>query len=108
MIDGSTYLAHRLAWFYHYAKWPEGLVDHKDRDKSNNRIVNLREVSASLNRLNANPGLTNTSGYVGVSFDAKARKWKARVGNTYLGLFALKEDAATVVAEYKETLFNPK
>lgn len=50
---GKTYLAHRLAWFYVYGVWPENHVDHIDRNRSNNRIVNLRDVTPAENMANA-------------------------------------------------------
>jgi len=41
---GKKYLLHRLVFFMHHGYWPD-MVDHIDRDKSNNRIENLRDVS---------------------------------------------------------------
>lgn len=37
-----NFLVHRLAWFLHYGSWPEGELDHIDRNKHNNRVTNLR------------------------------------------------------------------
>lgn len=51
-IDGRRYLAHRLAWFYVYKKWPNGQLDHRDLDEDNNRIRNLREATHSGNQAN--------------------------------------------------------
>ena len=51
-IHGTRYLAHRLAWFYVYG-WCPPLLDHKDRNRSNNAINNLRVANYSLNNLNS-------------------------------------------------------
>lgn len=49
-INGKSYAEHRLAWFYCFGEWPEQQLDHIDRNRSNNSLDNLREVS---NRVNA-------------------------------------------------------
>lgn len=44
-IDGEHHKAHRLAWFYVHGSWPSGIIDHKDGNKDNNKIKNLRDTS---------------------------------------------------------------
>lgn len=51
-LQGESFLEHRLAWFYVYKKWPLDRLDHIDRNKENNSIYNLREVSTRLNGCN--------------------------------------------------------
>ena len=46
---GSKYRAHRLAWLYVTGAWPDLEIDHINRDRSDNRIDNLMEVTGSLN-----------------------------------------------------------
>lgn len=41
-VFGKTYSGHRLAWFLHYGEFPELDIDHINRDRSDNRICNLR------------------------------------------------------------------
>jgi hypothetical protein len=53
MVDGVRIFAHRAAWLMHYGVAPNGVVDHIDRDRTNNRINNLRVVSKSINSLNS-------------------------------------------------------
>lgn len=52
-IRNVHYKAHRLIWFYHYGRWPQGdVIDHVDRDIHNNRISNLREATFRQNARN--------------------------------------------------------
>jgi hypothetical protein len=61
--DGKLILAHRLAWYLFYGQWPEGEIDHIDRDKHNNRISNLREAKHWENLQNRpTPGARNLEG----------------------------------------------
>ena len=51
-LNKRQYSAHRLAWFYVYGEWPEKEIDHINRDRADNRISNLRDVSRSENIAN--------------------------------------------------------
>ena len=44
-INDYLYTGHRLAWFYVYGRWPVNELDHINRDKTDNRISNLREAT---------------------------------------------------------------
>ena len=48
-INGEIFYAHRLAWLYHHGIWPDGQLDHIDRNKTNNSIANLRVATPSQN-----------------------------------------------------------
>jgi len=43
-VKGITYQAHRLAWLYVYGNYPKwnDVVIHRDRNKTNNKISNLK------------------------------------------------------------------
>lgn len=43
--------AHQLAWFLHYNEVPN-VIDHIDRNRSNNKISNLRNVNMQMNQFN--------------------------------------------------------
>lgn len=49
---GQQYMAHRVVWALYYGNWPEHTVDHINRDPSDNRIENLRDVSQATNNTN--------------------------------------------------------
>lgn len=73
-VDGQKYLAHRLAWFWSYGKWPDQWLDHINGATDDNRIANLREASAAQNAQNARHK-AGVSGYRGVR--AKGRRFEA-------------------------------
>jgi len=50
--EGRRYFAHRIAWALHYGSWPVQYVDHINRDRTDNRIANLRDVSCKINQQN--------------------------------------------------------
>lgn len=80
-VFGKYYKAHRLAWFYVYAKWPSDQIDHKDGNKANNIIDNLRDVNQALNMLNkTKPHKQNGIGLLGVCKWGK--NFRARLGTS--------------------------
>lgn len=104
-IDGTHYLVHRLIFLIEHEYLPE-FIDHKDGDKLNNKIDNLREASRSENNRNRSKQSSNTSGIVGVCYHKDANKWHARCRdrngkNTHLGLFTDLQAAAEVVRAFR-------
>lgn len=106
-IDGVNHKAHRLAWLYHYGTLPSQLIDHMDRDKANNGIKNLRDVSQFVNMQNVE-GLrkNNTSGFEGVYFHKQSGRWRAEIKISgrpkYLGAFLTPEAAHVARAAGKK------
>lgn len=71
-------------------------VDHIDRNKLNNRKINLRCATGSENVINQNIRSDNTSGVIGVSYYKRDGTWEAYVRvtkRTKLGRFHNFEDA---------------
>lgn len=89
-IDGRSYLNHRLIFLFHHGYLPEGFLDHRDKDKLNNRIKNLREASPSCNAKNRKQMLS-TSGVKGISWHKDRRKWTVQIKvdgkKSYVGLY---------------------
>jgi len=55
-MDGEQWMAHRLCWAMHHGADPHPLtIDHINRNKSDNRICNLRAVSQGVNNHNRCP-----------------------------------------------------
>jgi hypothetical protein len=51
-VAGKKLLLHRLAWLYVHGEWPKGHIDHINHVVTDNRIVNLRDVSRNINMQN--------------------------------------------------------
>lgn len=67
-------LLHRLVFNESFSK-----IDHKDTDKLNCTIENLRPCTTSQNAMNTNLSKRNTSGVKGVWFDKRINKWCAEI-----------------------------
>ena len=78
MIDRRLYRTHRLVYLYHFGNMPE-IVDHINRDVSDNRIENLRAATRTENAYNSKLRPDNTSGVKGVTWCKNKRKWVARI-----------------------------
>lgn len=96
-VDTVLYKAHRLAWLYVHGAWPKRNIDHINRNRSDNRIANLRDVDQSVNTFNGKLRKNNSSGITGVTWDADRKAWKAAIRVQYrviqLGRFKNKSDA---------------
>lgn len=87
-VNGFMHRAHRLAWLYVYGDWPEDEIDHINGIRDDNRIHNLRSVSAADNNKNQKIHSHNTSGSTGVGWFKKGDSWRAyiTVENKYIHL----------------------
>lgn len=109
-VDGRQYFAHRLAWLYTTGDWPVGEIDHINGDRSDNRWVNLRDVSRAVNQQNRRTAQRNnkTSKYLGVSRAKEGRPWRAYITlggrGRLLGCFDTEDQAHTAYVEAKRRL----
>lgn len=98
MVDGVYQSAHQLAWFYVYGEFPESDLDHKNRNRADNRIENLRKCDDARNAKNAGIRKTNRSGYKGVSWKTQVSKWVVQIQvdgvKKHVGYFTSEIDAA--------------
>lgn len=104
----KIYLAHRLAWLYVHGELPTSLIDHQNRNKLDNRICNLRLVTKSQNAQNAKIPVTNKSGYKGVSWCNKEKKWRSciKINQKFvsLGYFSEVEKASAAYQQASREL----
>lgn len=110
MINGVSHKAHKLAWIYHCGAMPEKQIDHINRDRSDNRIDNLRDVSSAENCRNRGIGSDNKSGVNGVYKNKPSNKWhvqiKVKGKRIHLGMFDEIKDAAEARAIAEEKYFK--
>ena len=88
---------------------PTGMmIDHSDGDGTNNRRSNMRIATHAENMRNRRMSTNNTSGFKGVHWDKKSRKWCAQIRNNsvgrYLGLFDTPEAAHAAYVAASELL----
>ncbi len=73
-------------------------VDHKDHNKRNNNIDNLRWCSRSGNNINREKKVGTSSSFKGVTWHKQRQKWKAAITiqgrSKHLGLFVSEVQAA--------------
>ena len=67
---------HRIIWLMEMNEQPYE-IDHIDRNRSNNRLSNLRACKAYENQRNAKAPCTNKSGAPGVLWHKRMKKWMA-------------------------------
>jgi hypothetical protein len=79
-------------------------VDHKDNNKSNNNINNLRWCTIQENNQNTSLNKNNTSGYKGIIWHKHEKRWLSRIKFNYkditIGYYDNIEDA--IIARYKK------
>jgi len=96
-VDGKSYYSSHLVFLYMTGEFPNGEVDHIDRNRSNDKWSNLRITTHTKNCQNRGIRNDNTSGYPGVSFNTQSNRWKADICvdgvRIYLGKFIFLEDA---------------
>ena len=109
-LDGTSYRANRLAWFWLTGEWPTVLVDHIDRDRANNRASNLRLATPAENARNCKLSKRNASGHKGVYWYKQLEKWTAQIRVNRkllsLGYFAQKADAIAARLEAERVHFG--
>ena len=94
-VKGRLFLAHRLVFLHVHGKLPDGLIDHINGDRMDNRLANLRPAMPEINAQNLRkaPKSNMSSGLLGVTrvTGKTPGKWQARITangkQRYLGVF---------------------
>ena len=84
VVCGQRIKVHRLIFMMVTGRLPKE-IDHINHDRSDNRWSNLREVTGSIeNGKNRTKNKNNTSGVMGVRFEADRGKWLVRINTGYM------------------------
>lgn len=113
-IARKRYFASRLAWLYVFGEWPSSQLDHKNLDRSDDRIANLRVATTGQNSANRRVLRSNRLGVKGVGISTprvrKAQRYRARIrvdGRLkHLGYYATPELASRAYEAAARELFG--
>ena len=101
-IKGKRFFEHRLVWILLNGEISDNLViDHIDRNPSNNKIENLRAISQACNVLNRST-CTHVQKWAEGKWYARFR----RSGKTHSKFFPTKTEAENWVISQKEQLIK--
>lgn len=78
-VFGSSFRAHRLAWFYVTGAWPIADIDHINGVRDDNKFSNLREASRAQNLQNTGKRPHNKCGLKGVCWYPRHNRWVAYI-----------------------------
>jgi hypothetical protein len=108
-LFGYKFFAHHIAWIITYGCWPTDVIDHINRDRADNRIVNLRLATRSENAFNAKVPVNNSTGVKGIGKVPGYDKYRVRLrkNNKFYcaGQYASIEEAAMVRQELEKRHF---
>lgn len=113
MLNGKQYPAHRICFAIATGSYPDGMIDHINGCRSDNRFKNLRVTDRVQNMRNMVTYSNNTSGHIGVVQRADTGKFRAYINShknkrKWLGSFDTFEEAvharkkAEIEYEYHE------
>lgn len=111
-INGKRYFQHRfiLFGFNREVNLKNGIVDHINQNKRDNRKNNLRITSNSVNQLNRGLRKDNKSGYTGVSYCNRDDVFKASISRNNegieLGTFKSFEEAIKIRQQIERNLYS--
>lgn len=101
-VYGKKYRVHQIVYLMQHGYIPKE-IDHINTIKTDNRIENLREVTRVQNMYNKNLSTRNTSGFKGVSWKEKIKKWQVAINvdgkRKYIGVYEDLELADLVATE---------
>ncbi len=101
-IERKRHFASRLAWLYVHGEWPDGQVDHRNRERDDNSFDNLRLATSQQNMANRGVSKRNRLGVKGVGISTlrvrSPQRYRARIRVNdkliHLGYFSTPTEAS--------------
>ena len=112
VLDGLSkkLLSHRVAWFITYEELPIEFIDHKDGNKMNNSISNLRACTNQENQFNRSKDINSSTGFKGVAWNKASMKYQSKLGYNgkvlHLGMFDCPKEASEAYEAKSKELFG--
>jgi hypothetical protein len=105
-VDYVDLRANRVAWAMAHGKWPDGVIDHRNGNRKDNRISNLRDVTNAINAQNrVRQNLRRVIDLPMGVYPAGSGKFEARIciggKKTHLGRFTTPEEAAAAYLKFR-------
>lgn len=111
MVAGKMMLSHQAIFAIHNGFYATMTIDHANKNKTDNRPENLREVCQQANSYNREISKHNKSGVTGVRFVPKKNKWvaygRSKYKYTHLGVFSEKADAVAARKLWEDQTIAP-
>jgi len=112
-FKGKTYDVHKVIWEMHYGPVTPGMeIDHRNNIRHDNRIENLQELTNGDNSKKRLLSKNNKTGYRGVWFHKRNKKFVAQIKIDYekkhLGCFDTAEEAYEARKAAELHYYGPK
>ncbi len=106
-VDYVVYKVHQIIWLHVNGVWPSGVVDHINRNKTDNRIENLRDTTVHVNNINKGARKDSKTGVPNVTWRERDKKFyvacrrngKQNYGGSFSTLSEAKLFAESFVSE---------
>ena len=85
-IFGKSYPEHHVAWRMYHGTWATDQLDHINQDRSDNRIINLRQVTKAENARNRSRRNASRVDEVGIWYNRRTKKYVAEITMTIDGV----------------------
>lgn len=96
-VNGCRFLLHRVIWLFSHGEWPNGFVDHINGNRDDNRISNLRVVTATGNGMNRQFA-------TGYCRHTQNDSWVISLGGAYGGTTKTEKEAIKIASYLKDAV----
>jgi hypothetical protein len=108
VIEAVPFYAHQLAWLWVHGVWPGGHLDHRNGNRDDNWIDNLRAATSGQNNWNRRVQSRTRSGLKGAHWSKREKKWQSTISCNgkmkFLGYFPTAEAASEAYHREAEKL----